>query len=83
MEKANTNIMPELDLFPRISRVARVMGRLFCRHQLSPVSDRFQHPLDDVFDTPAYTQEALFDADLSGWGYDADGRYMDNDGREI
>ena len=70
MENKDLNPFPSFDLFPRITRVAKVVGGLFCLHQLSGVSDhKFVHPLDDVFDKPPYTQEALFSADLSGAGH--------------
>lgn len=63
-------IFPEFHLFPRLERVARAVGGLFCLHQLSSVSDhKFDHPFDsELYDKPPYSQDALFGADLSGWG---------------
>lgn len=57
MEK---NIFPKIEIIHIPERLCRV-GRFFNRlvlgpHLLSPISDHeFVHPLDDVFDTPVYT----------------------------
>ena len=38
---------------------------LFVMHQLSTYSEHFKHT-----EAPEPSQQALFEADLSGWGYD-------------
>lgn len=68
----NKNPFPKFDLFPRITKVCRAVSRLALGpHLFSPVSDHeFRHPLDEIFDKPPYSQDALFAAELSGWGTD-------------
>lgn len=69
-KQINPNPMPEIHLFPRLERIGKAVGGLFCKHQLATHGDHFVHPLDEVFDKPPYTQEQLFNAELSGWGID-------------
>lgn len=40
--EADKNPFPNIDLFPRITRIAKAIGGLFCLHQLSPISEHFQ-----------------------------------------
>lgn len=44
--EADKNPMPHLDLFPKITRVAKCITRLFSMHQLASHGDHFDHPLD-------------------------------------
>lgn len=72
MSIENKNIMPNFDLFPRITRVCKALNRLVLGpHLFSEVSDhKFDHPFDhELYDNP---QQRLFDADLSGAGYYVD-----------
>lgn len=46
----NKDVFPNIDIFPRLTRVAKTIGNFFCMHQLSNVSDHFQH---DTLATPS------------------------------
>lgn len=39
--EADKNPIPEIHLFPRLERVARAIGNLFCMHQLASHGDHF------------------------------------------
>lgn len=75
MEK-DINIMPKIDILPHpLRRIGRGVLNLFSMHQLASHGDHFNTVDEMLLDESEVTwtypsQETLFDADLSGWGYD-------------
>lgn len=66
MENKNS-IMPEFHLFPRLERIARAIGNLFCMHQLSEVSKhKFEanHGAAPMIDRELYDKQPV--CDISG-----------------
>lgn len=69
MSESPHSPFPHIELFPKLAKAGRFLGHLiFGPHLFSEVSDHFQHPLDEVFDKPPYTEsdENFYGAWLDG-----------------